>query len=261
MEFNITKFIPSWCSAVMDGENADGVLTEQFLKSASNEFDVTSIHTISLAQQSITDISAIARCIGLERLDLSHNAITYLQPISSLTNLLVLDVSDNKISSLCGLETLERLEWLNLAGTIEALRSLVSLQNLSSIALRDPVRDVGNPVCMRQSYKMLVLKLLPQLHTLDHEIVKGPNAEVFVMMKEIKEDLAHRNAARDEVSARNVAAPAEVPDDLFMVKRDDELLPAELHFRHSASMSQQLNAKGLQLISEAKERLSATEHV
>ena len=41
------------------GPIIDGVLTEQLLKSASNEFDVESIHTISLSKLGLVEISAI----------------------------------------------------------------------------------------------------------------------------------------------------------------------------------------------------------
>lgn len=41
------------------GPIIDGVLTEQILKSASNEFDVESIHTISLSKLGLVEISAI----------------------------------------------------------------------------------------------------------------------------------------------------------------------------------------------------------
>ena len=41
------------------GPIIDGILTEQILKSASNEFDVESIHPISLSKLGLVEISAI----------------------------------------------------------------------------------------------------------------------------------------------------------------------------------------------------------
>ena len=41
--------------------NNSGILTAEMLKSLSNEFDIESIHTISLTRRDLNDISVISR--------------------------------------------------------------------------------------------------------------------------------------------------------------------------------------------------------
>jgi len=59
----------------MAGEpDLSGVLTAQMMKSASNEFDIESIHTLSLTRMDLHDISAISK---LKELSLQHHQVTH----------------------------------------------------------------------------------------------------------------------------------------------------------------------------------------
>ena len=50
---------------------------------------------------------------------------------------------------------------------MDELRSLSALEKLTDLRLKNPVRDLSNPVCMSETYKADVKSVLPKLVNLD----------------------------------------------------------------------------------------------
>ncbi|KAI8774357.1 leucine-rich repeat-containing protein 61 [Biomphalaria glabrata] len=171
---------------------SDGAITRQLLKFQSCEFDVESIHTLSLKNQSISDLGCISECINLENLDLSNNKLTKLHKLAGLKSLRKLNLSANIITSLDGLQSLENLESLNISGNLlgstDSLRSICSLQNLKNLKLNDKAFGLSNPMC-NTKYVDEVLLLLPTLTQLDDQRVRGQGQELFSLSNEIEKSL------------------------------------------------------------------------
>ncbi|KAK3733806.1 hypothetical protein QZH41_009460, partial [Actinostola sp. cb2023] len=173
----------------MSGTMKEGV-TAHFLKLKSGEFDLESIYNLDLNDMGIQDLSIIGRCTGIVYLNLSNNRIKNLRPLGDLKLLETLDVSCNNISSLDGIGQLESLTSVNLAGNMimstEDLKCLSKLDKLRKLRLKDDIRNYSNPVCQStNSYKRTVFDIIPQLNTLDGEILQGKGSDLYQMCDEI----------------------------------------------------------------------------
>ncbi|RDD46380.1 Leucine-rich repeat-containing protein 61 [Trichoplax sp. H2] len=167
----------------------DGVLTVDYLKSTSEEFDVDSIREIILRRMGLRDITCVNQCRNVVRLVLSDNKIRNLSALDGLTELTLLNLSSNDITSLDGLNNLEKLTTLNLAGnsiaTIEALSSLSNLKALTNLRLHDDMRGISNPVCQLNNYQSAVVGYCPNLRILNGEIIKGDGSTLFSLFREM----------------------------------------------------------------------------
>ncbi|CAD5124078.1 DgyrCDS12383 [Dimorphilus gyrociliatus] len=175
-------------------------ITKQLLKSKSGEFDIESIHHISLTHYGIEDLGCIGECSALQKLDLSFNDITKLFSLSSLINLQYLNISANRISSLEGLQSLDNLCYLNASGnlinSIQSLRCLSYLEKLKELRLIDKMNELTNPVCLNNSYSSDVKEILPSLTALDGERIKGKGSEVFDLFRDVESLLEERERLR-----------------------------------------------------------------
>jgi internalin A len=88
-------------------------LTEAVLEEIAN---LHTLDTLSLANNSITDISDIADMAALVSLNLSGNNISDLSPLSSLSSLRVLTLDGNKVTDLSPLLSLQNLTSLSIRG-------------------------------------------------------------------------------------------------------------------------------------------------
>ncbi|KAI0208156.1 Leucine-rich repeat-containing protein 61 [Lamellibrachia satsuma] len=170
-------------------EKQDHKITQQMLKSRSGEFDIESIHTLALPGMGIKDLGCLGECIGLERLNLSHNALTRMYVLASLNNLMHLNLAANRISSLDGLQTLDNLQSVNLAGNLisstDSLRCFTLLEKFTDLRLHDVVQHQTNPLCRNNLYKSDVVSLLPKLVKLDGERMIGKGSEIYKICEEI----------------------------------------------------------------------------
>ncbi|KAH9492787.1 Leucine-rich repeat-containing protein 61 [Bulinus truncatus] len=166
----------------------DGVITKQLLKLRSCEFDIESIHTLTLKDMNLSDLGCISECLNLENLDLSNNKLTKLHKLSSLKMLKKLNLSANMVSSLDGLQTLENLQILNISGNLlgstDVLQMISSLNNLTDLKLNDNTAGLSNPMCNTR-YIPDVLIILPSVIQLDDQRIRGRGSELFDLCNEM----------------------------------------------------------------------------
>lgn len=98
----------------------------------------SSIRYLSLHGNSIEDISALADCPALERLDISSNPIADISPIAGLYRIYSLNIGATDIKSLdviAGLSGLQRLE-IHDCSLLEDTSALKELKGLTFLSLR-----------------------------------------------------------------------------------------------------------------------------
>ena len=102
--------------------------------------DVTDL---DLNNMGIRDISAIAGCQQLKRLNLSGNEVSDLSPLMNLPELQWLDISCNQVSDLRPLMGIKSLTFLNAAGNSITSTSALSMMNGLSVLYLDenPIND------------------------------------------------------------------------------------------------------------------------
>ena len=121
------------------------MLTEELILSKNPCFnDISSIRTLKINSQNISDISIISKIKELQYLSLSSNNISPLKPLSKCEKLREFNLGNNKISS------------------FEELYFLKNLKKLTILYLN------GNPICDDNNYFNEVRKILPNLNYLDN---------------------------------------------------------------------------------------------
>ncbi|RUS77847.1 hypothetical protein EGW08_014399 [Elysia chlorotica] len=217
--------------------DSDGIITRQLLKSQSGEFDVESIHTISLHSAGIHDLGSISECTSLERLDLSYNNVARLHKLAGLSSLTTLNLSANRITSLDGLQSLENLQKLNvsgnLIGSVDALRCLTALDKMTSLRLCDKASGLTNPMC-NSSYVDEVRSMLPILLNLDGERIRGRGSELFQICQNMDSALnnLHSVSQASEVKIGDQPKRSVLPDlSLVEDKKNIPVVEAEEQLR------------------------------
>lgn len=129
---------------------------------------IPSIKTLFLQDNALTTISGLAGLINLRYLILDRNRIHKIHPkeFSSLSKLIELHLDDNRLRDIPPMENLEGLEHFYLSanrlGKLECvLNNLKLLSKLSQLSLYD------NPLSKVTHYRLIVLKQLPNLQSLD----------------------------------------------------------------------------------------------
>lgn len=74
------------------------------------------LRLVRLADNQLTELSALAGCTALEGLDIDRNQVDSLAPLAESRKLRGLSARDNRIGSTEGIEGLDTLEWLDLGG-------------------------------------------------------------------------------------------------------------------------------------------------
>ncbi|XP_066058751.1 leucine-rich repeat-containing protein 61-like isoform X3 [Chamaea fasciata] len=182
-------------------------VTPALLKATTGEFSLESILLLRLRGRGIAHLGCLADCSNLEWLDLSGNAIAGLAPLAALRALAVLNLAGNRVASVEPLRGCRSLRQLNLAGnrlrSLRQLRCLQGLRHLESLRLRDPLGNLGNPLCAAApAYRAALAAMLPGLKAIDGQRVAGRGSELFRLCGEL-------DAALDARAAP--AAPAEPP--------------------------------------------------
>ncbi|XP_059163372.1 leucine-rich repeat-containing protein 61-like [Physella acuta] len=241
--------------ASVESHANDGVITKQMLKSKSGEFDLESIHTMSLKEMGIFDLGVVGECTGLERLDLSYNALTRLNKLASLTALTKLNLSANRLTSLDGLQSLENLQSLNvsgnLLGSVDVLRTVSNLEKLTDLRLQDQALGLTNPMC-NTSYTDDVLIMLSHLITLDGQRVRGKGSELFKLCKEMDWALKNLPSLRSldlKDNSSEIVVQQWVVD---VTPKRDKVLDAEEQLTAMLASCKKLNEQAEQVLEDIK---------
>ena len=101
------------------------------------------ITDLDLSEMGIRDISALANCQFLIRLNLSGNEVSDLSPLMNLQYLQYLDISYNRVSDLRPLMGVDSLGFLNASGNeISSTSPLTMMNGLNSLYLDgNPIQD------------------------------------------------------------------------------------------------------------------------
>eukprot|EP00928_Gymnodinium_smaydae_P079825 TRINITY_DN63667_c0_g1_i1.p1 TRINITY_DN63667_c0_g1~~TRINITY_DN63667_c0_g1_i1.p1 ORF type:complete len:240 (+),score=60.50 TRINITY_DN63667_c0_g1_i1:118-837(+) len=171
------------------------VLTLEYIKQATGEFDAETVFQAILSDKSIQRIDAIGRCCNLRWLDLSRNQIVKMENLRGLSELVFLDLSFNKIEVVQGLAGLAKLEKIGLQSNpiarLQDLEGLGDLRKLKHVHFQNIDGTDSCPVCSLPDYKKTVLELCPNLDALDSKRRMLPDiaAEVRALEQPIKLDL------------------------------------------------------------------------
>lgn len=149
-------------------------LTEQRLKTASGQFDLSSVSSIDLSSQRLQRLDGIERCTSLAELVANDNQLRSVDALSQLPKLRVLKAQHNKIRSLAGLESCDGLQIVHLEDN--CLETVDSLRPLARIPLLKNLYVSGNPLCAQEGHEAEVCRLLPQLRCLNGEPVDALQA-------------------------------------------------------------------------------------
>ena len=177
------------------GESTDApccVLGAALLLEASGEPSLACIRAVSLRERRVRDVdaSALARCVSLEALALSHNALSSsVQFASALRATLTdLNINFNAVTSLAGLAQCRALRKLyashNRVREIEPIADLCQLRSLGLFSNRVQALDAaaavlqrlpelrtlelgGNPCAFQPRYRHAIVTALPHLEELD----------------------------------------------------------------------------------------------
>lgn len=113
-------------------------LNSQGITNLSGLEHLTSVHTLSLANNFVTDLAPISGLTTLTELHLSNNLVTDLTPISGLTSLTKLYLTRNIISSIEPLAQLTGLDTLRLSmNPIQDFSPLGALTRLRVLAIME----------------------------------------------------------------------------------------------------------------------------
>lgn len=124
---------------------------------------------IDLSYNLFADISGLNKMKSITELKLNNNAIESMIGIATAVSLEYIDLSSNKISVIEGLEMLSSLKHLSIADN--CIKYLVNVRLLTMNKSLTYLDLSGNDVTKCPSYRSEVAQLLPQLESLDKEIV------------------------------------------------------------------------------------------
>lgn len=159
----------------------DETITEESLKAASSQFDLTVVFKLSMARMGLPRVENLHLVPNLTDLDLSHNRIARMEGFEALEYLKRLVLADNAIERLEGLADCESLETLQLQGNritnLDDVACLTPLPCLRHLALQSSggaaaaalPADERNPMCEHPAYRTAVRRMCPHLQTLDGE--------------------------------------------------------------------------------------------
>ena len=161
----ITDFTPLYALENLTTLSIKGIaISEEQLQALSSALPSCAIHTdtdqedaaditlggvtfksdvkeLNLSSRGITDISALAACRELERLDLTGNKISDITPLMDIPGLKELVIKDNQVTDLRPLMALNTLAYINAEGNgITSTVPLGSLTGLKELHL------AGNPI-------------------------------------------------------------------------------------------------------------------
>lgn len=160
-------------------------LTEDDVRTASQQYDAALIYHASLPRQGLRQIepNAFARCESLQLLDLSGNSLATLAGLAPIAaQLTFLNAAENKLTDITALAACTALQHCHLEGnelaSTAALQVLVSLPQLADLMLQRTVLLDGidrqetllldNPVCRNvEAYQQGFLRQVQHVRWVD----------------------------------------------------------------------------------------------
>ncbi|XP_065059894.1 leucine-rich repeat-containing protein 61-like isoform X1 [Rhopilema esculentum] len=238
-------------------------LTKEYLKNKTKEFDVSCIYSLNISNIGLFDIGCIGECLGLTVLDVSANSISSVRPLAPLKQLQILKMSRNRISDLSGLEELESLFTLDLCSnfisSVDSLWPLTKLEKFAHLRLSDAIEGLSNPVCQNnESYKQQIMDLLPDLKTLNGQILSGKGSEFQDLCEQLDETFKGiESSTRQRAVVSLVNEPYPSTKSLSSHGEPDERINShEKKFEESLRQCELANAKAEMAAKRAEESLS-----
>ncbi|EOD17856.1 hypothetical protein EMIHUDRAFT_209869 [Emiliania huxleyi CCMP1516] len=77
-------------------------LTGDAVKANTGQYDCADVHSLAMPRAGLRVIEALAPCVNLRHLDLSHNRIGRMEGLEALAQLRRLALSDNEITTIQG---------------------------------------------------------------------------------------------------------------------------------------------------------------
>ncbi len=183
-------------------------LTEKIAKERSKEFDIQCIQFLNLNKCNLLDVGLLSKCTQLVELSIANNSIKNISSLKGLNHLRVFDGSNNNIQNISPLTSCISLQrvWLhgNDINDIGCLNQ--KLLKLRHLTLTSKIES--NPICSKYSADELMKKLssmLPNLLVLDGNTV--PFAKSYM------------EASLDNVSVEK--DPLVIPRPLPWITQDD----------------------------------------
>ena len=166
---------------------------------------------LSIQKNSISNLSGIHSLESLTFLNASSNRLSdRLSDLSALSSLNVLDLRDNSISTFTQLEPLKRL------------------YNLKRLYLRSSSNSNCNTVCEEDDFKHRILEYLPQLVSLDGEMIAFMKIDQDIALEKIckKDDLVAMSESKLEpwFSSEDLSLPPSTPDEKLVLETETKIL-------------------------------------
>ncbi len=114
---------------------------------------LTTLKSLTLAHNSISDISVLENLTSLTSLSLANNAISDISALENLTALTFLELANNSVSDISALENLTALTWINLGSN--SIRDTSALENLTAL---ETLILSGNPISVYGPLRRLKAK-------------------------------------------------------------------------------------------------------
>ena len=161
---------------------------------------LTSLRELHLANNSISDISALEHLTSLRQLDLTNNSVSDISALEQLTSLRLLGLKNNSISDISVLKDLTSLTWLDLDNN--SISDVSPLEQLTSLGT---LRLIGSPIL---DYGPL-LRLKTAKPDVDININLNNNLPVFSDGDSTTRSIAENAASGTDIGAAVAATDAD----------------------------------------------------
>ncbi|CAL1526972.1 unnamed protein product [Lymnaea stagnalis] len=157
------------------------------------------------------------------------------------------------------MQLLDKLQSLNvsgnLLGSIDVLRVICNLGQLTNLILHDQNLGLSNPMC-NTSYIDEVLIMLPAIFMLDGQRVRGKGSELFKLCKEMDRVLNCLPVARTGNLNDKKCTDEEVVVTQWIVDtepKQDKVLDSEEQLSAMLASCKVLSQKGEEMLADAKD--------
>jgi len=150
------------------------LITNNFLKLASGEFDLKTIFTLLLSDKCIDKLQNLDALESLRWADFSKNKIVRIENLNpNLSTLMFLNLSHNQIQRVSCLESLTNLQSLKLnanpIGRLADVQGIIPLKALTHLWFQNIDGQDRCPVCSTDNYRDEILKLNSNIQSLDSQ--------------------------------------------------------------------------------------------
>jgi len=162
-----------------DDAQAKGRLTADVITNAPRAYDPTGEYALDLRARRIGEIENLSASRDqYDAIDLSANEIVKVENIPPLKRLRTLYLSNNKIARVNGKELATSCPFLRaLVLTNNKLGNLADVDGLGECPRLTMLSLIGNPVTMKENYRLYVIYKCKALKALDFQRVKASERE------------------------------------------------------------------------------------